>query len=58
MLVLRAKYALSKRTDLYAVTAHARARNDQPVGLTRDVSPQGVTGYTQSGVMVGVQHRF
>jgi predicted porin len=60
MLVLRAKYALSKRTDLYAVTAHARARNGQPVGLTRDVSPQGVTGFsdTQTGVMVGVQHRF
>ena len=60
MLVLRAKYALSKRTDLYAVTAHARARNGQLVGLTRDVSPQGVTGFsdTQTGVMVGVQHRF
>ncbi len=60
MLVLRSKYALSKRTDLYAVTAHARARNGQPVGLTRDVSPQGVTGFsdTQTGVMVGVQHRF
>jgi predicted porin len=60
MLVLRAKYALSKRTDLYGVTAHARARNGQPVGLTRDVSPQGVTGSsdTQTGLMIGVQHRF
>lgn len=60
MLVLRAKYALSKRTDLYAVTAHARARNGQTVGLTRDVSPQGVTGFsdTQTGVIMGMQHRF
>ena len=60
MLVLRAKYALSKRTDLYAITGHARARNGQVVGLTRDVSPQGVTGFsdTQTGVVVGVQHRF
>ena len=60
MLVLRAKYALSKRTDLYAVTAHARAKNDRPVNLMRDNSPQGVTGFSdsQTGVMVGVQHRF
>ena len=60
LVVLRAKYALSKRTDLYAVTGHARARNGQFVGLTRDAGPQGVTGFadTQTGVMVGVQHRF
>ena len=60
MLVLRAKYALSKRTDLYAVTAHARARNGQLVSLTRDASPKGAPGFsdTQTGVMVGVQHRF
>ena len=58
--VLRAKYALSKRTDLYAVTGHARAKNNQFVGLTRSGSPEGVTGFadTQTGVMVGVQHRF
>jgi predicted porin len=61
MLVLRAKYALSKRTDLYAVAAHARAKNDQTVGLTRDSSADGgVTGFSnsQTGAMVGVQHRF
>jgi predicted porin len=60
MLVLRAKYALSKRTDLYAVAAHARAKNDQFVGLTRSGSTEGVTGFsdTQTGAMVGVQHRF
>jgi predicted porin len=58
--VLRAKYALSKRTDLYAVTGHSRAKNNQFVGLTRSGSPEGVTGFadTQTGVMVGVQHRF
>lgn len=43
MLVLRAKYELSKHTDLYVATAHARARDGQPAGLTRDVSPQGIT---------------
>ena len=60
MFVVRAKYALSKRTDLYAVAAHARAKNDQFVGLTRNGSTEGVTGFsdTQSGAMVGVQHRF
>lgn len=60
MLVLRARYALSKRTDLYATAGHARAKNGQSVALTRDVSPQGVTGFrdTQTGVIVGVQHRF
>ncbi len=47
-------------SNLYAITAHACARNGQVVGLTRDVSPQGVTGFsdTQTGVVVGVQHRF
>ncbi|TFW09262.1 porin [Oxalobacteraceae bacterium OM1] len=61
MVVLRAKYALSKRTDLYAVTAYAQAKNGQPVGLTRDSTADGgVTGFSdrQTGVMVGIQHRF
>ena len=57
MLVLRAKYALSKRTDLYAVVGHARAKNDLPVGLSRDLNPQGFSD-TQTGTMVGLQHRF
>jgi len=55
--VLRAKYSLSKRTDLYATVGHARAKNDQPVGLSRDLSPQGYSD-TQTGTMIGVQHRF
>ncbi|NML14328.1 porin [Azohydromonas caseinilytica] len=64
--VLRAKYALSKRTDLYAATGHARAKDNQSVGLLRDnagtqASPGvGITGFsdTQTGVTVGIQHRF
>lgn len=61
MYVLRAKYALSKRTDLYAVTAYAKAKNGQLVGLTRDSTADGgVTGFSsnQTGAMVGIQHRF
>jgi predicted porin len=55
--VLRAKYSLSKRTDLYATVGHARAKNDLPVALSRDLSPQGFSD-TQTGTMVGMQHRF
>jgi predicted porin len=61
MYVFRAKYALSKRTDLYATTAYAKAKNNQRVGLTRDSSADGgVSGFsdTQTGVILGVQHRF
>jgi len=55
MLVARAMYALSKRTDLYLVGAHARADHGQLVGLSRD---DAGTGTTQSGVTAGIQHRF
>ena len=61
MLVLRAKYALSKRTDLYATAAYARAESGQPVSLSRDSAAEGsVSGFrpSQTGTMVGVQHRF
>jgi predicted porin len=61
MVVLRAKYALSKRTDLYASTAYAKAKNNQNVGLTRDSTADGgVSGFSdrQAGIIVGVQHRF
>lgn len=61
MTVLRGKYALSKRTFLYASTAYAKAKNNQRVGLTRDnTADGGVTGFSdsQTGVSVGVQHRF
>lgn len=61
MYVFRAKYALSKRTDLYAATAYARAKNDKLVGLTRDSSADGgISGFSssQTGLMIGMQHRF
>jgi len=55
MLVARAMYALSKRTDLYLSLAHANADHGQLVGLSRD---DAGTGSTQSGVTAGIQHRF
>jgi predicted porin len=55
MIVARAMYALSKRTDLYLVAAHAKADHGQLVGLSRD---DAGTGTTQSGVTAGIQHRF
>jgi predicted porin len=61
MFVLRAKYSLSKRTNLYATAARARARNGVPVGVSRDNSEDGgVTGFGshQTGVLLGIQHRF
>jgi predicted porin len=55
MIVARAMYALSKRTDLYLSAAHAKADHGQLVGLSRD---DPGTGNTQSGVTAGIQHRF
>jgi predicted porin len=55
MLVLRAKYALSKRTFLYVTAAHARAEHGQLIGLSRD---EPGFGSTQTGITTGVQHRF
>ena len=61
MLVLRAKYALTKRTSVYATAAHAKARGGVPVGVSRDNNEDGgVTGTAdnQTGLVVGIQHRF
>ena len=55
MYSLRLKYALSKRTDLYASTAYAKAKNNQLVGLSRD---EAGFGTSQFGVTLGMQHRF
>lgn len=55
MLVARAMYALSKRTDLYLVAAHAKAGHGQLVGLSRD--DPGFAS-TQTGITAGIQHRF
>ncbi|WP_431822720.1 porin [Burkholderia sp. F1] len=52
---VRANYALSKRTVLYASGGFAIARHGQKVGVSRDVA-----GYsdTQVGATVGIQQRF
>jgi predicted porin len=55
MVVARAMYALSKRTDLYLAAAHAKADHGQLVGLSRD---DPGFGSTQTGVTAGIQHRF
>lgn len=54
LVVLRARYALSKRTDVYATVGRADAKSGT-VGVSRD----DVTfGDNQTGVAVGMQHRF
>lgn len=52
--VLRARYALSKRTDLYAVASYAEAKR-AIVGISRDDA-----GFddNQTSLAVGIQHRF
>ncbi|WP_109370467.1 MULTISPECIES: porin [unclassified Massilia] len=55
MVVLRARYALSKRTDLYTVAAYAKARHEQLVSLSRD---EAGYGSNMSNLSVGIQHRF
>jgi len=54
MAVLRARYALSKRTDLYAVGSYAEAKR-AVVGISRDDA-----GFddNQTSLAVGIQHRF
>jgi predicted porin len=55
MYVVRGLYALSKRTDLYAAAAYAKADNGKLVSLSRD--DPGFAS-SQTGVTVGIQHRF
>jgi predicted porin len=55
MYVARGMLALSKRTDLYLAWAHAKAKNGQLVGLSRD--DPGFAS-TQTGITAGIQHRF
>lgn len=54
LLALRAKYALSKRTWLYAVAASAKA-DSGVVSVSRDDT---AFADTQSSFGVGIQHRF
>lgn len=55
MYVMRAKYALSKRTSLYATAAYTHAKHGTNVSLSRDDA--GFAG-NQTGVALGIQHRF
>jgi predicted porin len=55
LLSLRAKYAFSKRTDLYIAAGYAKAKNGQLTGVSRD--DPGFAS-TQTGATVGIQHRF
>lgn len=55
MISLRYKYALSKRTDLYASLAHANAKNGKLVSVSRDDAGFDTT---QTGITLGMQHRF
>ncbi|KVA19352.1 porin [Burkholderia ubonensis] len=52
---VRANYALSKRTVLYASGGFAIAQHGQKVGVSRDVAGYGTT---QVGATVGIQQRF
>lgn len=69
--VLQAKYALSKRTDLYAVTAYALNRNGSAIGLggfgpslnrnattLTAASEQVIGGQNQFAAIMGVRHKF
>jgi predicted porin len=55
MYVGRIRYAIGKRTDLYALAGYAKAKHDQLVSLSRDDA-----GFdsNQKNVSVGIQVRF
>jgi predicted porin len=54
LLVLRARYALSKRTDLYTALGLARSASG-PVSVSRDDTAFDTR---QTGISAGIQHRF
>jgi len=54
LLVLRAKYALSKRTDLYTALGYGKG-DTGPVSVSRD---DAAFGNKQTGITAGIQHRF
>ncbi|MFZ6773475.1 porin [Undibacterium sp. SXout7W] len=55
LLALRAKYALSKRTDLYVAAGFAKASNNKLTGVSRD---DAGFANSQNSATVGIQHRF
>ncbi|ATF88903.1 porin [Burkholderia gladioli] len=54
--VLMADYALSKRTDLYAVAGYARNKGNSALGVNGygTVAP----GYNQTGITIGMRSKF
>jgi predicted porin len=60
--VLNADYFLSKRTDVYLSLAHAKNKRDgavaSAVGVTAGAGQSPAAGTNQSGLVVGIRHRF
>jgi predicted porin len=57
MWVLRGKYAMSMRTDLYTTIGRVKSKNGKATGLSRDEANCGCVT-SQEGLTVGIQHRF
>ncbi|MFZ6874346.1 porin [Undibacterium sp. Di27W] len=55
LLTLRAKYAMSKRTDIYIAGGYAKASNNKLTGVSRDDAGFATN---QTSATVGIQHRF
>jgi len=55
MYVGRVQYGLSKRTSLYLIAAHVKAKHNQLVSLSRD---EVGYGDDQSSLSVGINHKF
>lgn len=64
LFVLNADYSLSKRTDLYMSLGYAKNRTDglagSSVGVTAggEAVSSGAPGVSQTGVVMGIRHRF
>lgn len=60
MLVLRANYALSKRTSVYVIGGHMRNKgaSSYSVSVSSVVPVSPGAGVAQSGLMVGMRHSF
>ncbi|MDE2428514.1 MAG: porin [Burkholderiales bacterium] len=55
LLAFRAKYAVSKRTDIYLAGGYAKSSNGKLTGVSRDDAGFGTS---QTSATVGIQHRF
>ncbi|MFT4507375.1 porin [Caballeronia sp. 15711] len=54
--VLSADYSLSKRTDLYATAAYTHNKGRATLGVNGYAT--AAAGYDQTGINVGIRHRF